>query len=196
MKRFADIIISIILISLLWPLMLLITLSLLITEGQPVFFLQYRVGKNRQLFQIYKFRTMRLKAGTENGSFDAGNNKRVTPIGAVLRKTKLDELPQLFNVIMGQMSIVGPRPEVEMWTKVYSERWDIVLAIKPGITDTASLEFKNEETLLAQSADPEKTYREIILPKKLDSYETYVYSHSFLGDMKLLGKTAYSLIFK
>lgn len=130
------------------------------------------------------------------GSFDAGNSSRITPFGRFLRKTKLDELPQLFNVLKGEMSIVGPRPEVKQWTEVYPEKWQIVHTVKPGITDNASIEFRNEEELLAQSVDPIKTYREEILPRKLDLYIEYVNKQSFGGDLKIIFKTIEAIIFK
>jgi lipopolysaccharide/colanic/teichoic acid biosynthesis glycosyltransferase len=132
---------------------------------------------------------MSIKKGAEKGSFDAGNSSRVTSVGRILRKTKMDELPQLFNVLMGNMSLVGPRPEVEKWTRVYPERWDRVLMVKPGITDNASIEFRDEEELLAESENPEETYRNFILPIKLKLYEQYVDSHSLKGDVEILIKT-------
>jgi len=139
---------------------------------------------------------MHIKVGSENGSFDTGSNTRVTPLGVVLRTTKLDELPQLFNVLAGHMSIVGPRPEIEKWSKVYSERWDKVLKIKPGITDNASIEFRREEELLAHSKHPEETYKNLILPQKLDYYEKYVDDHSLIGDLVIIIKTIHVCVFK
>ncbi len=132
---------------------------------------------------------MRVHKPATEGTFEPGNTNRITSVGRFLRKTKIDELPQLMNVLKGEMSIVGPRPEVEKWTVFYPERWELVHSLLPGITDIASIEFHNEESLLAASDDPEKTYREIILPRKLALYEYYVHNHSFIGDMKLIVKT-------
>lgn len=196
MKRCCDILFSFVMLCLLLPLFIVISISVLVTDGSPVFFLQYRVGKDRRPFQIFKYRTMTVQRGTENGSFDAGDSSRVTSIGMVLRKTKLDEIPQLLNVLLGHMSFVGPRPEVEKWTRVYTNRWDKVLRVKPGITDNASLAFRNEEELLAHSNDPEDTYRNVVLPQKLGYYEDYVEHHSLVGDLVIILKTIYLIIFK
>lgn len=132
---------------------------------------------------------MKVARGKENGSFDAGDTSRITPLGVFLRKYKLDELPQLLNVLTGDMSFVGPRPEVLQWTSVYPEKWKIVHSVKPGITDNASIEFRNEEMILANAQDPLKTYEEVILPRKLDLYIEYVQNRSFLGDIGIIFKT-------
>lgn len=137
---------------------------------------------------------MRVLKEASSGSFDAGNYSRITPFGRFLRKTKLDELPQLINVLKGEMSFVGPRPEVKQWTEVYPEKWKIVHSVKPGITDNASIEFRNEEELLAKSNDPIKTYKEVILPRKLDLYIEYVNTHTFTGDIKIILKTIKAVI--
>lgn len=189
MKRLFDIVFSLTGIFVLLPFFIIIGISILLSDGYPMFFLQYRVGQNGKLFRLFKYRTMSVRKGTENGSFDAGNSSRVTRIGAVLRKTKLDEVPQLFNVLVGQMSIVGPRPEVEKWTKVYPERWANVLKVRPGITDNASIEFRNEEEILAKAEDPELCYTKEILPKKLALYEQYAKSNTILKDIKIITKT-------
>lgn len=139
---------------------------------------------------------MRVASGKSKGSFDVGDSSRITPLGRLLRKTKLDELPQLINVLKGEMSLVGPRPEVKQWTEVYPEKWKIVHSIKPGITDNAAIEFRNEEKLLAQSADPIKTYREVILPQKLDLYIDYVNNQSFWGDVNIIFRTIKVIILK
>jgi lipopolysaccharide/colanic/teichoic acid biosynthesis glycosyltransferase len=174
---------------------MLIMLSLLIFDGRPVLFSQRRVGINGSDFMLNKFRTMRLKQGSSNDTFDAGDQSRITKSGFFLRKTKLDELPQLWNVLIGDMSIVGPRPEVQKWVDAYPDRWAKVLMIKPGITDPASIYYRNEEELLAKAADPEAYYRDHILPHKLDLYEEYVMTRSFCGDIYLILKTILSIIF-
>jgi lipopolysaccharide/colanic/teichoic acid biosynthesis glycosyltransferase len=189
MKRLFDFIIAILGLFILSPFFLVIGLIIKLDDNGPVFFSQKRVGKSGKLFGLYKFRSMRVFEKAKDGLFEPGNVLRITPVGKFLRKTKLDELPQLYNVLKGEMSLVGPRPEVEKWVLVYPERWKLVLSILPGITDNASIEFRNEESILSTSDDPEKTYREIILPKKLDLYEYYVHNHSFIGDMKLIVRT-------
>ena len=155
----------------------------------PILFEQQRIGKEGRPFRLKKFRSMRVIKDAEDGRFDVGNNYRILPFGKTLRKTKLDEIPQLINVLKGEMSIVGPRPEVKQWTEVFPEQWKIVHSIKPGMTDNASVEFRNEEEILAKSKDPIKTYREEILPRKLDLYVEYVNNQSFYGDLKIILKT-------
>jgi len=196
MKRSLDFIIALASIILFSPILLLISFLILISDGMPIFFSQSRVGKDGQIFRLIKFRSMRVLKGSENGSFDAGNTSRITGIGRILRKTKLDELPQLFNVLLGNMSIVGPRPEVEQWTKAYPERWKKVLKVKPGITDNASIEFRNEEELLAAATDPEQCYRNEILPRKLDLYEAYVDNRSVFKDLSIVLRTVFVVVFK
>ena len=136
---------------------------------------------------------MKNLRGAEQGSFDAGATDRITGIGKILRKTKIDELPQLFNVLRGEMSFVGPRPEVQKWVSIYPERWEKILTVRPGITDNASIEFRNEEEILAASENPEKTYRDVILPLKLTFYESYVDNHSIAGDLYIIWKTFIAL---
>lgn len=173
------------------PLFVILAFAVVIDTGFPVFFLQKRVGLYGRPFYIYKFRTMTLQKDASQGSFDAGDSRRVTPVGRVLRRTKLDELPQLWNVLRGDMSLVGPRPEVQKWVDVYPERWSRVLSLRPGITDNASLEFRNEEELLAASSNPEKTYSDEVLPRKLDLYEDYVQNHSLAGDIRIIFRTIF-----
>ena len=163
-------------------------------DGRPVFFRQNRVGRFGQDFTLYKFRTMRTVAGSEKGSFEPGDGRRISTMGRWLRRTKLDELPQLLNVVRGDMSLVGPRPEVRCWVDCFPERWARVLEVRPGITDPASLEYRNEESILARSKDPEGTYRNEILPRKLTLYEQYVDRRSFCGDFVILMRTLAALI--
>jgi lipopolysaccharide/colanic/teichoic acid biosynthesis glycosyltransferase len=191
MKRLFDFVSSLCGILILSPLFVILAFAVVIDTGFPVFFLQKRVGLYGRPFFIYKFRTMTLLKDASQGSFDAGDSRRVTPVGRVLRRTKLDELPQLWNVLRGDMSLVGPRPEVQKWVDVYPERWSRVLSLRPGITDNASLEFRNEEELLAASSNPEKTYRDEVLPRKLDLYEGYVQNHSLAGDLRIIFRTIF-----
>ena len=189
MKRLFDFVMSLVGLVILFPVLLLVALAVALDSGWPVFFVQKRVGQGGTLFSMYKFRSMTVNREAALGSFDAGDFSRVTKVGRWLRKTKIDELPQLWNVLIGDMSIVGPRPEVQKWVSVYPERWKAVHTVRPGITDNASIEFRNEEDLLAASDVPETTYKEVILPQKLALYESYVRSHSFWGDIRIILKT-------
>lgn len=196
MKRIIDFLFSLIgLIILIIPFTL-IALLIKIKMPGPVFFVQFRVGKEGKLFKLFKFRTMSVASGKTSGSFDAGDSSRITPLGRILRKTKMDELPQLINVLIGDMSIVGPRPEVQQWTQIYPDQWKIVHSIRPGITDNASIMFRNEEEILANSQDPILTYKEEILPKKLRMYVDYVQNHSVLLDTKIILTTIKEIVIK
>lgn len=184
-----DIILAALGLLLVSPFFLIIIVLIRLTSPGPAFFRQLRVGRNGRSFIILKFRTMTMLRDAENGKFEAGSSARVTRIGRILRRTKLDELPQLWNVLRGDMSLVGPRPEVRKWTEVYPERWRRVLAVRPGITDPAAIVFRNEEEILAGSPNPEDAYQFQILPKKLDMYEAYVKNRSFAGDLELIFRT-------
>ena len=137
---------------------------------------------------------MRMIEYASKGLFEPGNLSRCNSFGRFLRRTKLDELPQLYNVLIGDMSLVGPRPEVEKWVAFYPERWNKILSVSPGMTDNASIEFRNEELLLSESKEPEKTYLGVILPKKLELNETYLANKSFFGDLKLIFKTIFLIV--
>lgn len=139
---------------------------------------------------------MRYSQISTEGIFEPGNTTRITSVGQILRKTKLDELPQLINVLLGHMSFVGPRPEVENMVALYPERWEKILTVKPGITDNASIAFLNEEYILEKAEDPEEFYREVILPQKMDLYEDYVKNHTFVSDLKIILRTINAIIFK
>lgn len=179
---------------LILPLLLFGAVLVLLFDGKHVFFIQQRVGFAGKEFKLIKFRTMSAQPVSAQGSFDVGSSARVTAVGALLRRTKLDELPQLWNVLRGDMSLVGPRPEVRKWVDAYPERWARVNSVRRGITDPASIVYRNEEQLLAQSPDPEKTYREEVLPHKLSLYENYVKEQSLLGDIRILFQTIVALI--
>ena len=178
------------------PLFLSITVLIKIFMPGPIFFIQERVGIKGNLFRLFKFRTMSLINSDKTNNFEPGNKSRITKLGKILRKTKLDELPQLLNVINGDMSLVGPRPEVKEWTLVYPDLWKIVHSVKPGITDNASLIFRNEEEILANSSNPHETYKNEILPKKLELYVSYVKNRSFLSDILIIFKTLKEVVFK
>ena len=193
MKRFLDFAFAVSGLVFLTPLLSIAWLSIVLTSGFPGVFCQNRIGLGGRAFTLYKLRTMNLLERAERGSFDAGSTARITRIGKILRKTKLDELPQLWNVVRGDMSLVGPRPEVEKWIKVYPDRWAKVLTVRPGVTDNASIEFRDEEEILAISDEPERTYRDEILPRKLKYYESYVENHSIAVDFSIILKTLFSL---
>lgn len=176
------------------PLVLVLAVIIMFTDGRPIFFRQTRVGQDGKDFKIFKFRSMRILKGAEQGQFDAGSQSRVTKIGAILRKTKLDELPQIFNVINGTMSFAGPRPEVRQWVEAYPDRWARVHKVKPGITDPASIRFRNEEALLSVQQNPQEYYQNVILPAKLDLYESYIANKSFSYDLKVIAQTLLSVL--
>lgn len=196
MKRSFDFLGALLALLALLPLGLIIGLLIKVTDFGPVLFKQERVGKGGHLFILYKFRSMSVSNEARNGLFTPGDCSRITYIGRILRKTKLDELPQLINILKGEMSFVGPRPEVKQWVDEYPERWRRVLTVLPGITDFASIKFRNEEELLNRSESPEDTYRHVILPQKLTLNEMYVANQSLIGDLKLMLKTIYVCIFK
>lgn len=155
----------------------------------PVFFRQVRVGKNGRKFRIYKFRTMVADAEKKGMQITVGGDSRVTGIGRVLRKTKVDELPQLFNVFAGQMSFVGPRPEVPHYVDMYSDYQKNVLRIKPGITELASIVYRDENDVLANSEDPERTYIEEIMPEKIKLNMQYMQKMNVFYDIYLIFRT-------
>jgi len=195
-KRIFDILTSFFGFIIISPILLIVALFIKLLMPGSVFFIQTRIGKGGKEFRLLKFRTMLVKPKTSEESFDAGDQSRITALGKILRKTKLDEIPQLINVLKGDMSLVGPRPEVRKWTTVYPEQWAIVHQVQPGITDNASIEFRNEEELLAQSSNPEETYRNVILPRKLELYIDYVNHHSFSGDLMIILRTIQTIIIK
>ena len=193
MRRVIDLALSASALVLISPLLLVIGALVACTSPGGPLFRQTRVGRYRRPFTLLKFRSMSVHPGTEEGSFDPGDHRRVAGVGRVLRRFKLDELPQLWNVLVGDMSLVGPRPEVPEWTEIHPEEWDVVLSVRPGLTDPASLEFRHEETLLARSDDPRALYRDVILPRKLELSGHYVRHRTMGGDMALLLRTVLAL---
>ncbi|WP_238458054.1 sugar transferase [Alkalihalobacterium alkalinitrilicum] len=189
LKRIFDILISFIGLVALCPLLLIIAIIIKIDSMGPIFFKQVRVGKCGEEFKIYKFRTMILDAENKGMQITVGKDKRITKSGHILRKTKLDELPQLINVFKGDMSFVGPRPEVPKYVALYDNQQKNILRVRPGITDLASIEYRDENTLLAKSNDPEKTYIEEIMIKKIELNIEYLSKMSVLYDIKLILKT-------
>lgn len=177
---------------LILPVLAGIAILILLDDGPPIFFSQTRVGRNGKSFRIWKFRTMR--ANSRGSAITAAGDHRVTPVGAALRKFKLDELPQLFNVVKGEMSLVGPRPEVPEYVQIEAPAWRAVLQARPGITDLASLLYRDEERILAASGDPQVLYRERVLPAKLRLNLAYLRARSFWQDLRLIYLTIrYSL---
>ncbi|MBL7928306.1 MAG: sugar transferase [Bacteroidia bacterium] len=187
-KRTFDFTVALLLTIILLPLFIVIAIMIKRDSKGPVFFIQQRVGKNNKDFGILKFRTMFTDA-EQKGSLTVGKDKRITRTGRFLRKFKLDELPQLFNVMKGDMSLVGPRPEVKKYVELYNEEQKKVLSVKPGITDTASIQFADENMLLAGCDDPEKKYITEIMPAKLKLNLQYINQQSFLIDLKILLQT-------
>ena len=174
------------------PVLAMLALVVLMDDGPPVLFSQTRVGKDGKPFRIWKFRTMR--AGSSGSAITASGDARVTRSGAVLRKFKLDELPQLFNVLKGDMSLVGPRPETPEYVQPRAPAWQAVLAVRPGITDLATLIYRDEEEILGASANADILYRETVLPEKLRLNLAYLRARSFRQDLRLILLTVrYSL---
>ncbi len=193
LKRGLDIVVALAGLIFLGPLLAMIGLSILLVDGRPAIFRQERIGRDGAPFFLHKFRTMRPSPGAEKGAFDAGRVGRVTGFGRILRGAKLDELPQLWDVLRADMSLVGPRPEVEKWVSAYPERWAPVLTVRPGLTDPASIAYRHEEAILSGSQEPEKTYRDVILPHKLDIYRAYVNNRSLWADIRILAGTIVSV---
>ena len=189
LKRGFDVVSSLIGIILLFPVLLILWICIQLESSGGGFYRQIRVGKNGVDFRLWKFRTMQTGADKKGLLTIGGRDSRVTRIGFYLRKYKLDELPQLINVIVGDMSIVGPRPEVRKYVELYSQNQRKVLSVKPGITDYASIEYSNENELLALSENPEKTYIEEVLPAKLELNQKYLNEQGFLTDLKIIFQT-------
>lgn len=189
-KRIFDAVSALMALIVLSPVFLIIALAILLTSPGPVFFRQERIGRGGATFRIIKFRTMRNDAPATRRVITVAGDARITALGAILRRFKLDELPQLINVAAGDMSLVGPRPEVAHYVALWpaADR-DVILSVRPGITDPASIKFRNEGEILASYPDPEAAYRDVILPEKASLYANYVRTASFAGDISLIFKT-------
>ena len=189
-KRMFDVAAALTGLVLLAPLFVVVAVWIRLDSPGPVFFRQERVGRGGVPFRIHKFRTMRVAAESPGPALTIGADPRITRAGAFLRRTKIDELPQLIDVLRGDMSIVGPRPEVPDFVAAYPpELRAKVLRVRPGITDPASLQFRDESTLLARAADPEREYRDVVLPAKLRLAADYVDQASLAGDLRLIAST-------
>lgn len=171
------------------PVMVLIAVAIKFDTSGPVFYCQERIGKGFRPFRLYKFRSMVVGADQQGLQLTAGADVRITRIGRWLRRTKFDELPQLLNVLKGEMSLVGPRPEVRKYVEMFRDDFREILQIRPGITDYAAIAFRNEQADLAKYADPEKGYVNDILPRKIELYRSYLANLGILEDMKILLRT-------
>jgi lipopolysaccharide/colanic/teichoic acid biosynthesis glycosyltransferase len=189
MKRLFDIVFSLALIVVLLPVGVVVSIWIVLDDFGSPFFVQQRVGKGGKNFGLLKFRSMRKNAELKGQLTVGMKDNRITRSGYFIRKYKIDELPQLVNVFLGEMSVVGPRPEVPKYVLLYNEEQQNVLSIKPGITDFASIEYVRENELLSASSDPEKTYIEEIMPAKLELNLKYLREQSFLTDMKIILQT-------
>ncbi|MFL1012885.1 sugar transferase [Flavisericum labens] len=193
-KRIFDIVFSIIGIVLLSPILLAIALFIKIDSKGPVLFAQGRVGKNNKDFNIYKFRTMRIESD-KKGLLTLGNNDtRITKIGCFLRRYKIDEFPQLINILKGDMSFVGPRPELRYYVNLYDDDDMKIFQVRPGITGLASLKYRNEVELLKAADDPEEFFIKTIIPEKLKLNKEYIKKRNFFFDLKLIWLTVVHII--
>ena len=185
LKRIFDITLSLFGLIILLPFMLIIAILIKIDSKGPVFFKQIRVTKNGKEFKIFKYRTMRV-GSDKYSQITVGKDGRITKLGSFLRKYKLDEIPQLINVLIGDMSLVGPRPEVPKYVALYTDEQKEILKVRAGITDYASIEFSNENDLLASEEDPEKAYIKKVMPKKIELNKKYISEISMLTDIKII----------
>lgn len=194
MKRLFDVIASGLGLLVLSPVFFILAIWIKLDSKGPVFYRQVRVGKDNKDFRIFKFRSMRM--GSDKGSLVTigGRDPRITRSGYIIRKLKLDELPQLINVFLGDMSLVGPRPEVRHYVNYWTSEQMHVLDVRPGITDPASIKFRNENELMEQAEDPEDYYINVIMQEKLKLYLDYVEHHSFWGDIGLIFKTFWVIV--
>jgi lipopolysaccharide/colanic/teichoic acid biosynthesis glycosyltransferase len=193
-KRSFDVIVATIALVIVAPLLALAAVMVKLSSRAPVFYRGTRVGLDGKLFPMLKFRTMVVDAESLGGSATAADDPRITRFGKFLRRYKLDELPQFFNVLLGDMSLVGPRPEVQKYVNLYSPEEKAILTVRPGITDWASIWNSNEAAVLEGSRDPERTYEELIRPTKLALQLLYVRDHSFFVDLEIMFHTAVKLI--
>lgn len=193
-KRIFDFTASLLGLIILSPFLLVIAMLIYLSDGRPVFFKQKRIGKDFISFNFIKFRTMIVNKENSGPLVTQGNDPRITPLGKFLRKTKIDELPQLINVLKGEMSIVGPRPEVEKYVMMFKDEYKEILRVKPGITDYATIEFIDEEAILNQYRDVEEGYIREVLPRKIELYKKYISEIGFLTDIKLILKTLLRIV--
>ncbi len=194
MKRIFDVVLSAIGLLVLLPFFLVLAIFIVLDSKGGVFYKQVRVGKNNTDFYLYKFRSMRTDADKQGLLTVGGRDPRITKIGYFIRKYKIDELSQLINVLKGDMSLVGPRPEVRKYVDLYSPEQLQVLSVKPGITDPASIAYFNENELLAKSPHPEETYIKEVMPAKLKINLAYINNRNFVTDLKIILKTLAKIV--
>lgn len=192
-KRLFDVFLSLIGIIIFSLLFIIVSILIKLDSKGPILFKQIRITMGKKEFKILKFRTMKIDSEKQS-QITIGKDSRITKIGNILRKTKLDELPQLFNVLKGEMSFVGPRPEVPKYIKMYTEDQRVILDVRAGITDYASIYFSNESELLGKAKDPEKFYIENIMPKKIELNKKYIYEIGILTDLKLIFLTVFKIL--
>ena len=194
-KRTFDVLLSSLGLLILAPVFVLIAVWIKLDSSGSIFFRQTRMGQFLVPFKIHKFRTMVVNAESLGNQITIGKDPRITRSGAFLRKYKLDELPQLIDVLFGYMSLVGPRPEVAKYVEFYSsEEKEIIYSVKPGITDNASIEYRDENKLLGMSSNPEETYLKQVLPRKIELYKQYIANYSFSGDIMIILKTIFLVL--
>ncbi len=193
-KRVLDIFFSLIIMLILSPLFALVSITIALRDGLPFLFLQERIGKDGNPFTLVKFRSMSNESDKDLSSFSPGERIRVTELGSFLRKYKIDEFPQFFNVLKGDISVVGPRPEVRIWVEKFPEEFAKIHTIKPGITDYASIKFRDEESILAEADDAKKEYENNILPTKMAINLEYIDKRSFCLDFIIIIKTFLSIV--
>lgn len=194
-KRSMDLVLAGAGVALSWPLMVVIAAAISLEDGESPFYIQERVGKDGKVFHLLKFRTMTQRSAEQAGpEITVGEDARITRIGKLLRDIRLDELPQLFNILAGDMSVVGPRPEVARYVGHYSEEELAVLTVRPGLTDPATLAYRNEADRLAQSDEPEELYINEIMPEKLAMNLEYLAQRNTAKDMKIFLKTLTTLV--
>jgi lipopolysaccharide/colanic/teichoic acid biosynthesis glycosyltransferase len=192
--RCFDIFFAIVGLIILSPFFLVIALLIKLSSTGPIFFKQVRVGKNGKDFKLFKFRTMYVNAEQKGQLTIGGSDNRITSVGYYLRKFKLDELPQFLNVLMGEMSFVGPRPEVRKYVNYYSIEQQKVLSVLPGITDYASVTFRNENELLAKADNPEQYYIEVVMPAKIELNKKFIENRTIVNYFKVLISTFFTSI--
>ncbi len=194
MKRIFDIAASALGLLILSPVFILLAIWIVMDSQGPVFYRQVRVGRYNKDFYLYKFRSMRIGSDKHGLITVGGRDHRITRSGYYIRKYKLDELPQLINVLKGEMSLVGPRPEVRKYVDLYTPEQMKVLNVRPGITDMASIRYRNENELLEKSEDPERYYREVVMQDKLEVNQEYISKASFWFDIKLIFQTIFAIV--
>ena len=195
-KRFFDLTVAAAGLIVLSPVLLVLAVWIKLDDGGPVFYRGVRVGRNGRPFRVVKFRTMRVDAEAVGGSSTASDDVRITRVGRWLRRSKVDELPELANVLRGEMSLVGPRPEVQEYVRLMTEEERAVLSVRPGLTDWATLWNSDEGAVLAGATDPEKAYLELIRPEKIRLQLEYVRNRSFLTDLVILVQTVAAIVLR